>query len=153
MPATRNSAWSKRPALQLWMPARFEQACAQEGQIATCDTVEVQVPDCQNFDPEHPETSKATLTPGGEDRGDEPVCFVASTATASSDFTAAPALPTATPTPMAAGLFGQRSTCVLDHAQSKATVTLDGEVTRNPPSAASWSSWGRPALGPRAPSA
>ena len=109
-------------------PARFEQACAQEGQIATCDTVEVQVPDCQNFDPEHPETSKATLTPGGEDRGDEPVCFVASTATASSDFTAAPALPTATPTPMAAGLFGRRSTCVLDHAQSKATVTLDGEA-------------------------
>ena len=109
------------------VPARFEQACPQEGQIAECPKEEV-LPDCSNFDPEQPKPSDATLPPGGINRGDEPVCFVASTATAASDFTAAPGLPTTVPTPMAAGLFGQRSTCVLDPELSIATVTLDGEM-------------------------
>jgi hypothetical protein len=108
-------------------PARFEQACPREGQIVECAKEEV-LPDCSNFIPEQPEASKATLPPGGLSRGDEPVCFVASSATASSDFTAALELPTAVPTPMAAGIFGQHSTCVLNPAQSKATVTLDSEV-------------------------
>ena len=88
---------------------------------------------CVNFDPENGNVS-ANLPPlilppdAPVTVNDEPVCLVSANIDSSSGFAAAQALPTTAPTPLAAGIFGQRSTCVLDPAQSTAIVTIDNEV-------------------------
>jgi hypothetical protein len=68
------------------------------------------------------------------DDNDTPVCLAPSgTSSGQSPLVAAPALPTATPTPLGAGIFGQRSTCVLNPDVSVATVTLGDEAPSTQP--------------------
>jgi hypothetical protein len=87
---------------------------------------------CVNFDPENGNVTAnlpPLILPPNEPvtQGDLPVCLVSANIDASSDFAAAQAFPTASPTPLAAGIFGQRSMCTLDPAQSTAIVTIDNE--------------------------
>lgn len=104
-------------------PARFDQGCNTQ-----CPAELLDQEKCSNFDFDDPAASTATQI----NASTAPVCLVPSATDASQGLKAAQTLPTAAPTPLAAGITGRRSTCAINAALSIATVTLDGDAQQSP---------------------
>ena len=107
---------------------------AQSGTfVAECnDTCNADEVDCATFDARDPSSVRGTVPRGGLNDF-VPVCEVASlTSSAQGVRVVAQALPTPALTPLAARIFGQRSTCAINATQSTATVTLDDDPQTAP---------------------